>query len=230
MPYGESESEMKIRAALDDETSVSVVDMPLSEVAKQLSDIHDIPIIVDRRALEEIGLSSDTPVTINLKGITLRSFLRLMLRELDLTYTMQSEVMVLTTVEAAERNLTMATYLFPDELAPKAEKIVEILMKTVQPAARTAQPSPVGVMEMAQGVGSPSHSTSKLARSRGHRLVVAIHGAVSGPGASRGRRAPSRSVCAQTDSGSVGSQASAVRSSGRPGGGVTPMRSNASSA
>ncbi|MCG8653615.1 MAG: hypothetical protein MI861_27505, partial [Pirellulales bacterium] len=82
---GNNESEKRISAALDDETSHTFLELPLEDAARQISEAHDIPIVVDRRALEEIGLTVDQPVTMDLKNVSLRSFLRLMLRELDLT-------------------------------------------------------------------------------------------------------------------------------------------------
>jgi hypothetical protein len=68
--------------------------------------------------LEEIGLSADQPVSITLKNVTLRSFLRLMLRELDLTYMIKDEVMQITTIEAAEQNLVNKVYPVGDLVVP----------------------------------------------------------------------------------------------------------------
>ena len=53
-----------------------------------------------------MGIGTDTPVTKNLKGITLRSALRLMLRELSLTYIIKDEVLLITTPEEAESQLS----------------------------------------------------------------------------------------------------------------------------
>ena len=58
---------LRIRAALGDETTQSFVDSPLEEAVQQLSQTHDIPIVVDKRALEEIGLTPDAPVSLSLK-------------------------------------------------------------------------------------------------------------------------------------------------------------------
>jgi type II secretory pathway component GspD/PulD (secretin) len=136
VPAGDSsEATQRIRSALGDETSQSFVELPLMDAVRQLSESHDIPIVVDRRALEEIGLSAEEPVTLSLRRVTLRSFLRLMLRELDLTYIIKDEVMQITTVEAAEQNLIVEMYRFSEELSEKSDKILKALIASVIPDA-----------------------------------------------------------------------------------------------
>ena len=87
---GDNAAERRIQASLDDETTQTFLDTPLEEAIDALKETHDIPIVIDRRALEEIGLTPDTPVNVDLKNVSLRSFMRLMLRELDLTYVILS--------------------------------------------------------------------------------------------------------------------------------------------
>ena len=80
--------------------------------------MHGIEIQIDHRALEDIGIGSDTPITRNLKGITLRSALRLMLKEMDLTYVVRDEVLQITTPEEAESELTTKVYPVADLVLP----------------------------------------------------------------------------------------------------------------
>jgi hypothetical protein len=54
------------------------------------------------RKLEEASISPDTPVTKSLRGITLRSALKLLLNDLDLAYVVQNGVLTITTKEEAE--------------------------------------------------------------------------------------------------------------------------------
>jgi type II secretory pathway component GspD/PulD (secretin) len=129
----QSETEAKILAALQDETTQSFVETPLEDAIQVISKFHDIPIIVDRRALEEVGLTPDTPVNLDLKNVSLRSFLRLMLRELDLTYLIQDEVMQITTTEAAEQNLITRVYRLPDSLVKDASRVLEVTQGAVVP-------------------------------------------------------------------------------------------------
>ena len=107
VPKGETPKpvEEKIREALDKQCQkVEFVETPLGEVADQLGDAFEINIEVDTRGLDLVGIGSDTPVTRTLNGISLRSVLRLILRELELTYFVQDEVLMITTPEEAETN------------------------------------------------------------------------------------------------------------------------------
>ena len=127
------ETERRIHAALDDATTVTFIELPLQDAMQNLSTIHDIPIVIDRRALEEIGLSPDLTVNIDLKKVSLRSLLRLMLREFDLTYLIKDEVMQITTFEAAEQNLVLEMYVLPANLAAKSDQVIKVLTATVVP-------------------------------------------------------------------------------------------------
>ena len=76
-----------------------------------LKDYHQIEIQLDKRAMDDAGIGTDTPVTKSLKGVSLKSALRLMLPELNLTYVIKDEVLLITTTEAAENMLTTRVVL-----------------------------------------------------------------------------------------------------------------------
>lgn len=116
-----SEQRARISAALDGETAIDFHEAPLSEVVTFLHDIHDIPIVLDIRAMDEVGLASDVPITVNLKGISLRSAMRLVLRNLGLTYIVADGVLQITTPESAESRLLQHVY-FVDDLAEPSSK------------------------------------------------------------------------------------------------------------
>ncbi len=111
-------SEEKIFQALNDSTTLEFIETPLADVVDYLKDLHGIEIQIDHRALEDVGIGSDTPITRNLKGITLRSALRLMLKEMDLTYVVRDEVLLITTPEEAESELTTKVYPVADLVLP----------------------------------------------------------------------------------------------------------------
>ena len=110
---GESESAAKIQQALQRKLASDGLvfeDTPLEDVARYISETYQIPIQLSMPALEEIGVSADEPVTANLHGICLQSALRLLLPSLQLTYTIQNEVLLITTPEEAEMHLTTCVY------------------------------------------------------------------------------------------------------------------------
>ncbi|PQO42136.1 hypothetical protein [Blastopirellula marina] len=116
-------AEQKIFQQLDAETKIQFIDTPLEEVVGYLKQLHGIEIQIDNRALEDVALSSDIPVTRNIEGISLRSALRLMLKELDLTYIVANEVLMITTPTEAETELITKVYPVADLVLPVSAQI-----------------------------------------------------------------------------------------------------------
>ncbi|MDP6445944.1 MAG: hypothetical protein QF805_19300, partial [Pirellulaceae bacterium] len=115
---GDNERERRIFTALDEDTTLEFIEQPLNEVIDYLADLHRIPIVIDTKALDDVGIGTDTPVTRNLRGISLRSALRLMLKELELTYIIRDEVLQITTPEEAELQLVTKVYPVGDLVLP----------------------------------------------------------------------------------------------------------------
>ena len=111
-------AEKKIQEALKSPTQLEFIETPLSDVIDYLKDYHDIEIQLDKKSLDDMSIGTDTPVTKNLKGVSLRSALRLMLREMGLTYVIQDEVLLITTPEQAETRLTTKVYPVADLVVP----------------------------------------------------------------------------------------------------------------
>lgn len=108
----ERPSEEKIRSALDDETEMQFAATPLKEALQFLADQHDFNLIFENVPIESGGIDIEG-IEVNrvLSGITLRSALRLILSENELTYVIEDEVMKITTVEEAESK--MVTRIYP---------------------------------------------------------------------------------------------------------------------
>lgn len=115
---GSDTKEREIYDALDQTTQFDFNETPLSEVVEYFAQIHEIPIIIDTRALDDVGLGSDTPVTRTLSGTSLRSALRILLKELELTYIIRDEVLQITTPEEAENELITKVYPVGDLVIP----------------------------------------------------------------------------------------------------------------
>ncbi|TVS07715.1 MAG: hypothetical protein EA424_29460, partial [Planctomycetaceae bacterium] len=114
-------SEEKIMTALDDDTTLDFIESPLQQVLGFLADLHDINIEANWRLLDmDEGITTETTVTRNLQGITLRSALRLLLRDLSdtLTYVIRDEVLLITTLDDAESELVTKVYPVGDLVLP----------------------------------------------------------------------------------------------------------------
>ncbi len=113
-----SPAEKKIQEALESPTRMEFTEMPLQDAVAYLKDYHDIEIQLDNRALEDAGVGSETPVTRNVNGISLKSALRLLLGEYDLTYIVKDEVLLITTQDKAETELVTKAYPVADLVIP----------------------------------------------------------------------------------------------------------------
>ena len=113
-----NEAEKKIYQALYTPTQFDFVQVPLAAAIEYLKQLHGIEIQLDRYELEYEGIGTHTPITRSLKGITLRSALRLMLRELDLTYVVEDDVLLITTQAAARKKLKPRVYTNPRPMPP----------------------------------------------------------------------------------------------------------------
>ncbi len=137
----ESPAERKIREALDQPTQMEFVDTPLKDVVDYLRDLHHIEIQLDGPALKEAGVEDSTPITKNLKGISLRSALKLLLEELQLKFVIHNEVLLITSPTKAESDEYMTTKVYPvaDLLVPDRDGFVETqaLLDTVTNSVAT---------------------------------------------------------------------------------------------
>ena len=100
--YRADPHEASIRAALNQRSDFDFVEVPLKDVVRYFGDKHNIPILIRSQKLEEASISPDTPVTKSVRGITLRSALNLLLRDLELAYVVENGVLTVTTKEEAQ--------------------------------------------------------------------------------------------------------------------------------
>jgi hypothetical protein len=97
-------------------------DIPLTEILAILQDDYDLPIVIDLAALDAVGISADSEISVNLRNITLRSALELMFKQVEeLTYVIKNEVMLITTEEVAAETLTIKVYRVDDLLDPSRQ-------------------------------------------------------------------------------------------------------------
>ena len=106
--------ERKIKAALAMPTSLTLHETPLEDVAKMIEQVHRIPVRIDRKGLDNVGVGTDTPLNGNFQGASLRSALRLLLADVGLTYFVRDEVLQITSSEEAEKELQTKVYLVSD--------------------------------------------------------------------------------------------------------------------
>jgi hypothetical protein len=90
------------------------VDTPLDEVAAFVSDQYKFNVVLDQSALNDLGVHIEEPVTVTLRNISLAAALKLMLRPLDLTYLIDGESLVITSIDEACTRTRTAVYPVAD--------------------------------------------------------------------------------------------------------------------
>lgn len=107
---GASAMEKQIVEKLNEPIAIEFIANPLSDVANFLSEQLAIPVLLDHRALEEIGVSPDEEIELVISNVTCRSALNLLLREHDLTYVIRDETLQITSVDVADSLLETRVY------------------------------------------------------------------------------------------------------------------------
>lgn len=106
----DGQSQAKIEKALLQRGSIEFTEVPLRDVASKLAEQFNVQIVIAIKKLEEASVSQDTPITKQLTGLTLGSILKLILKDLELTYVVRDEVLSITTPEDAESQLDTRVY------------------------------------------------------------------------------------------------------------------------
>ena len=86
--------------ALNEETELEFVDTPLQDAIEFVADSHCFHVVLDGPALDAAGITPDLPVNLAVSGVPLRDALEMLLRPLNLRYTIQGERLVITTTAA----------------------------------------------------------------------------------------------------------------------------------
>jgi len=114
-----TEADIAIYNALKTKVDVRFEERPLSEVVHTLAASAGINVHIDRQGLAAEGITSDTPVTINLtQPISLRSALNHILHELRLSYIVQDEVLKITSEQMRESDVHRVVYNVADLVIP----------------------------------------------------------------------------------------------------------------
>ena len=186
--------EQEIQRALDTRITLEFINSPLGRAVEYIARELHINVTLDKKALDDIGLSEDTPVSVEATSVTLRSILTQMTRELELTFVMRDEALMITTPEEAESKLRTkiyhvgalvtptAAYLpaFSDRRLPAYyydfDTLIDLITSTISPAAWDDVGGPGGVDVFHNGsVPLLVVSQTDLVHAEIHALLVQLH-------------------------------------------------------
>jgi hypothetical protein len=137
-------NEQAIERALYQRGPIDFSELPLRDAIAEISRQFQIPIVLCLKKLEEASVSADTPVSKHIDGLALESILRLVLRDMELEYTIRDEVLLITTPEDVESQLDTRTYPVLDlVMSPGAgsnvfvggdyNSLIELITTTIKP-------------------------------------------------------------------------------------------------
>lgn len=126
--------ERKIEGALETPTELQFTDTPLATITDYLGQLHGIQIVLDRRGLNREGITVDTPVSVDLTGIPLRSALDLMLDHYLLTAVVHNDVLLITSSARAEEELQeVRIYRHHNDWPIAVHSLVDIIQSSISP-------------------------------------------------------------------------------------------------
>lgn len=130
-----SEGEKAIRRALQKKISLEFSETPLVEVVEYLKELLQVDIQVDMKSLEDEGLDTGAPISLKVSGISAVAALDLMLRDLDLTYRIEDDYLLILTQTAEREQMQLKIYDVADLLSDDStcDDIIESITSVISP-------------------------------------------------------------------------------------------------
>jgi hypothetical protein len=140
-----AESGESIRQSLTKKVSWDFTDLPLSEFVEILHKDLGVPVRLDIKALNDMGITPETTITVNnMSGVSAKSALRFLLKDIGLTSLVDGEALVITTPEVADNHLTTVLYNVADlpafrrpngKTVPNYDKLIDVIVKSIKPTS-----------------------------------------------------------------------------------------------
>ena len=122
--------EAAIEAALAKMIDVDLSEVTLESALKSLATRHGLPLVLDRRRIEEAGISLEQNVSLQLSGITLRSVLQNLLDPAELTWRIRDGVLQVTTREP-RYELPIVAYRVADLCGADYDYLIEMVTAAI---------------------------------------------------------------------------------------------------
>lgn len=156
--------EAEIEESLSNEVAFRFEETPLEDIVESLNDELGFSVVLDRRSLEDVGLDGAVPITIQVEKMSLRSALNLILNDLELTWMIRNESLVISTIEAIEHQMQVRFYdvsdlvdipRFSEYYTPKragdADQLMHVLVATVEPDSWAEVGGPGNIQSLVMG-------------------------------------------------------------------------------
>lgn len=154
-PPANTAAAIDFEAILRQPIKVEFADTPLADAIDYLGKQLDINILLDAKGLADAAVDPAVPVTLSLrKPVSFEATLWLVLEPFDLTFTVQDEVIKITSKEKADEILTTKVYSVGDLLdrGPRrgfTDNLISTITGTIQPDSWEDNGGPGSIHRMA---------------------------------------------------------------------------------
>ena len=124
-----------VRKALEKKLTCDFQETPLAAFVQNIQDLAHVPVFLDRRSLDDVAVATDVPITATYNDVALQDVLALVLKDLGLTYTVADDVLLVTTPDVEEGEVTWAIYPVGDLVTSgrSVGDLHDMIMTTVAP-------------------------------------------------------------------------------------------------
>ncbi len=146
-----SVAEQRIRNALARSVSLEFAEKPLDDVVAALDKLfdHQVAIQLDHRSLEDAGVNGSSATTFRIQNVPAKLALQHLLKRLNLTYLVQDDILLVTTIDQANtpEKLVVRVYPVGDLVDDRYDALIDLIYITVLP--NTWDSASGGIVSMA---------------------------------------------------------------------------------
>ncbi|MBI1899962.1 MAG: hypothetical protein HYS13_02455 [Planctomycetia bacterium] len=146
-------AEERIARRLEERVELDLPGAPLSALAATLASDLQIPVVFDFKALEDVAVTIDEPVTLRLPGVSARVALKYALAQHELAWAVENEALVITSQTVAECKLFARVYPVADLLGKDGDdydSLIESVTSAIAPASWDEAGGPGAIREFEQ--------------------------------------------------------------------------------
>lgn len=137
-----TEREEKLQRALQQETEGNFPEIPLEEVMLYFSELHNVPIKIQAKALDDIGISDEELIDVHLSKISLKNALLQILDPIELTFVVDREMILITSKDRAAEMMKTRVYPVGDFCStPDDYNALEAVIRNARLAEAEWKPS-----------------------------------------------------------------------------------------
>lgn len=217
---GDLKFDAKVRQALSRKLAFDYLEIPLKDVVQDLAKQLEIPIVLNKKELDEVSVTDDTLITFNSGKVTARTAIRRMLDNHGLCVMTRDRQLVVTNPDVASRHENLIRRIYPvADLLPKKrntwgeadrdfDSLIELISSVVAPSAWQEVGGPGAIERVGDGailIGQTAEVHTQIENllvglRKAHREFKANPKEVTSPVIDVGHREPIRQSLEKIDS------------------------------